>query len=295
LYGMGLVMKHKVNTRVMGMVKYWHVDPATLKLRFYQKEGFYLCLIILFVFLAMTRIPRISFSDRVFGLGVLQATQTKIDSRDESDLRGFHTSFEQINPLSTPDMMLQQAMAHLASASYEPALLLFQALQRIHAQGLGSAEFRSQSTFTMLERAIDAAMNRQALDPALVSALSGELTAISPEPGYCQTVAKVFHGLGFHSISGLLFQCAFYTNFGDKELAKNAMSDLWLGSKRCEEQVVELRNQDDQNVYEWVRNRQRSCARELNIYKIHLSELEKMGLLNRHGAVKSQNTFSRPQ
>ncbi len=295
LLGTGLVMKHRVNVRVMSMVKYWRVDPSTLKLKFYQKEGFYLSLLILFVFLAMTRIPRISFSDRVFGLGVLQATKTKIESRDEEELRNFHVTFEQSNSLASPDIMLQQAMAHLASASYEPALLLFQALQRIHSQGLGSAEFRSQSTLTMIERAIDSAMNRQPLDPALVGALSGELTAVAPEPGFCQTVAKVFHGLGFYSISGLLYQCGFYSNFGDKELAQNAMADLWLDAKRCEDQVTEIKNQDEQNVYEWIRSRQRSCSRELNIYKIHLTELEKMGYLDRNGAVKRQNTLSMPQ
>lgn len=293
LLGTGLVMKHRVNVRVMSMVKYWRVDPTTLKLKFYQKEGFYLSTLILFVFLAMTRIPRISFSDRVFGLGVLQATKTKIESRDEADLRNFHVTFEQADSLVTPDYMLQQALARLAAGDYEPALLLFQALRRIHAQGLGSSEFRSQSTLTMMERAIDAAMNRQPLDSALVQALSGEISSVEPQPEYCQKAAKVFQGLGFHSISGLLFECAFYSNFGDKSLAQNAMADLWLEAKRCEEQISVSQAQGEENVYEWVRDRQRSCSRELNVYKIHLTELEKMGYLDRNGAVDKSNTQSK--
>jgi rhomboid protease GluP len=295
LLGTGLVMKHRVNVRVMSMVKYWRVDPSALKLKFYQKEGFYLSLLILFVFLAMTRIPLISFSDRVFGLGVLQATKTKIESRDEADLRNFNITVERTDSPASPDVMLQQAIAHLVSASYEPAVLLLQSLQRIHIQGLGTAEFRSQSTLTMIERAIDAAMNRQPLDPALVRALSGELTAVSPEPGYCEAAAKVFHGIGFHSISGLLFQCAFYAQFGHKEFAKQAMADLWLEAKRCEDQIAQMKAQDEQNVYEWIRSRQRSCSRELNVFKIHLTELEKMGLLDRNGAVSHQTSQTRPR
>jgi hypothetical protein len=288
-------MKHRVNIRVMSMVKYWRVDPSSLKLKIYQKEGFYLSLLIVFVFLAMTRIPKISFSDRVFGLGVLQATKTKIESREESDLSGFRIYFERSDSSASPDEMLQQALAYLASASYEPALLVFQALQRIHAQGMGSADFRSQSTLTMIERAMDAAVSRQPLDPALVGALAGELTATAPEPLYCENVAKIFHGLGFHSISGLLYQCAFYSNFGNKEFAQNAMADLWLDAKRCENQIVETKVEDDQNVYDWIRNRQRSCSRELNVFKIHLSELEKMGYLDRDGAVSRQNSPTKPQ
>lgn len=286
LIGLGLVMKHKVNVRVLSMVKYWRVEPSSLKLKFYQKEGFYLSVLVCFVFLAMTRIPRISFSDRVFGLGVLQATKTKIESRDESDLGNFHMTFEQAHSLAGPDDMLQQALAQLAAAQYEPALLLFQVLKRIHVQGLGSAEFRSQSTFTMLERAIDAAMNRQPLDSGLARILSGELTSVAAQPDYCQKAAKVFQGLGFHSISGLLFECAFYSQFGDKNLAQNAMADLWLETKRCEDQISESRQNDEQNIYEWIRDRQRSCSRELNIYKVHLSELQKMGFLDKNGAVE---------
>jgi rhomboid protease GluP len=291
LIGTGLVVKHKLNTRLLSMVKYWRVDPQTLQLRFYQREGFYLALVGILTLLSLIKMPNVGFADRVFGLGVLEASQSHMQGHANSELPRFRNSFD--DPVSSvnPDILLQQAMSRLSAGHYESALAMLAVLIRMNEFGLGSPEFASKSTLTLLEQASDAARAQQPFDASLVRALTGDETMIAAQPDYCSKAAHYVRGLGFYSLSGLLYQCAFYEDFGSKKHAQAAITDLWLESRRCEEQVDAPPRDEETNLYQWVRNQRNACVRDLEGFRSHLMELEEMGRLDKDGAVAEKKSI----
>jgi rhomboid protease GluP len=290
MIGLGIVMKHKMNSRLMGMVKYWRVDPATLQLRFYQREGFYLAVVGGLIFASLFKIPTVSFADRVFGLGVLEATNTPTEGHAESELPRYRISFDAPTSPVHPEGLLQQAMAQLAAGRFDAAESMFIVLKRMNKVGLGTPEFASQSTLTLLEQAEEAARNREQLDEVLVRALTGENTSVAAQPGYCDKAADFARSMGFYSFSGLLYRCAFFTDFGNKKIAQAAIADLWLETSRCERHlVISLRNSDT-SVYEQFRNQREACSAHLDEFKSQLIQLENMGYLDKNGAVPDKRT-----
>lgn len=285
LIGTGLVMKHKINSRLMSMVKYWRVDPETLQIRFYQREGFYLGLICLLTFLIMMKIPSIGFTDRVFGLGVLDASQNLMEGHPESELPRYRTSFEDLNSPVHPDSVLEQSMAVMSAGHYEAAFAMLQVVKKMNLQGLGTPEFASKSTLALIEKAAEAAAAQQPFDPSLIQALTGEVTSVAPRPGFCSKAADYVRGLGFFALSGHLYECAFYLEFGSKKYALAAISDLWTESRRCEEQTQVVPQDDGVSLYQLLKNQRQSCSYDLDKFRMHLFELEAAGLLDKNGAV----------
>lgn len=284
LIGTGLVMKHKINVRLISMVKYWRVDPASLRLKFYQREGFYLGMVAALTFLALSKITRVGFADRVFGLGVLDASRSEMEGHSDADLARYRVSFEDVASPANPDILLHQTVSLVAGNHFEASAALLSVLKRMNQAGLGSPEFASQSTLALLEQASDDVSERRPLDASLVQLLINEKTSIAPDPSFCIRAADYVHGLGFYSLSGQLYQCAFYSDFGNKKFAQAAIADLWLEAKRCEEQTKIPAPDDVDDVYRWIHEQHESCLRELELFRSRLIGFERAGRLNKDGA-----------
>ncbi|MEY4064101.1 MAG: hypothetical protein RIR26_309 [Pseudomonadota bacterium] len=285
LIGTGLVMKHKINLRLLSMVKYWRVDPSSLRLKFYQREGFYLGLVAALIFLALSKITRVSFADRVFGLGVLDASRTEMEGHSDSELARYRVSFEDSASPANPDLLVHQMVSLVAASQYEAASALLSVLKRMNQAGLGSSDFASQSTLALLEQASDEVDGRRQLDASLLRLLTNEKTMVAPEPSFCSRTADYVHGLGFYSLSGQLYQCAFYGDFGSKKFAQAAIADLWLEAKRCEEQSSLPPPELENSVALWLREQHESCLRDLELFRGRLISLERAGRLDKDGAV----------
>ncbi|MFZ9520765.1 MAG: rhomboid family intramembrane serine protease [Silvanigrellaceae bacterium] len=282
--GIGLVMKHKLNVRMMSMVKYWRVDPQTLKLKFFQREGFYLGTISALVLLSLLKIPRVAFADRVFGLGVLEASQSTMQGHGEIELPSYRSSFDDASSPANPESMLHQALAQHVAGRYEVSATMFSILQKLNQRGLGSPEFASKSTQALLEQALDAALARQPLEPTLVRALMDEERAVAPDPSFCRKSAEYVRGLGFYALSGLLYKCAFYEDYGNKEHARSAIADLWQETRRCEETPHIPDDQSTEDHIAFVRQARRSCYHEIDLFRTQLLREQQAGRLNSHGA-----------
>jgi membrane associated rhomboid family serine protease len=283
-FGIGLVMKHKVGLRMMSMVKYWRVDPHSLKLKFYHREGFYLSAIAALVILSLLKIPGVPFADRVFGLGVLDASQTKMQGHTVSDLPSYRHLFEDPAAPAHPETMLQQALARHAGGQYEIAAIMFRVLLKMNHYALGGGEFVSKSTQALLEQALEKTSLRQPLDGAVIRALSEEDSAVSAAPEFCKKSAEYLRGHGFYALSGMLFECAFYEDFGNKELARSAMADLWLESRSCEEQAPQVLMRTDEDANSSALLERQSCFTEIDAFRSDLIKSQRNGLLNAHGA-----------
>jgi len=289
--GVGLVMRHKVNVRMMSMVKYWRVDADTLKLKFFQREGFYLGAVAILVLLSLLKIPKVAFADRVFGLGVLAASHSKMQGHMDSELPSYRSSFDDPVSPANPDSLMHHALTQHVSGKYEVAGTLFSVLLRMNQMGLGQPEFASKSTETLLEQAIEYSTARRQMDTALVQALTEEERSIKGDPQFCKKAADYVHGLGFYSLSGLLYKCAFYEDFGNKDHARAAIADLWLNTRRCEEQTpsqilppdTEPQSASEARMAE--RLRRRNCFFEIDLFRAELLRGEEIGLLGARGAV----------
>jgi rhomboid protease GluP len=290
LIGLGIVMKHKMNSRLLGMVKYWRVDPATLQLRFYQREGFYLAAVGILIFSSLFKIPTVSFADRVFGLGVLEASNNPTEGHAEAELPRYRSAFDTPASPVHPETLLQQAMAHLSAGRFDAAEPMFVVLKHMNKSGLGTPEFASQSTLTLLEQAEEAARNREQLDEALTRALTGEQTSVASQPGYCNKAADYARSLGFYSFSGMLYRCAFFTDFGNKKFAQAAIADLWLETSRCEKHLLVTFRTGDSNGFGDFRNQREACSSHLDEFRAQLIQLEGMGYLDKNGAVPEKRT-----
>ncbi|NBO38825.1 rhomboid family intramembrane serine protease [bacterium] len=283
LIGTGLIMKHKINVRMMSMVKYWRVDPATLQLRFYQREGFYLGVVAALVLLSLIKVPQVSFADRVFGLGVLDASRSSMEGHADDELTAYRSSFDDPTSPANPETLLQLSLSHLLAGRYDAAVPVLSALRRLNQHGLGSAEFASKSTLALLEQASESALSRRPLDSSLVKLLTGEEHAVAADLSHCQKAADYVHGLGFYAISGLLYECAFFLDVGNKELARAGIADLWLESRRCEEQPISPPHDENVNPYQWTRSQRNACLLELDVFRSQLLRLERQGRLDVHG------------
>jgi hypothetical protein len=281
---MGLVMKHKVNVRMMSMVKYWRVDPQTLKLKFFQREGFYLGTVAVLVLLSLLKIPRVAFADRVFGLGVLDASHSTMQGHPEIDLPSYRSSFDDTNSPANPEAMLHQALAQHVVGRYEVSATMFSVLQRMNQRGMGGPEFASKSTQALLEQASEAALARQPLEPTLVRALLEDDRAVAADPAYCQKSADYVHGLGFYALSGLLYKCAFYEDYGNKDHARAAIADLWQETRRCEDQPPPLDEQSQEDRISFVRQFRRNCYFEIDLFRTQLLREQEAGRLGSNGA-----------
>lgn len=287
--GVGMVMKHRVNVRMMSMVKYWRVDPQTLKLKFFQREGFYLGMIGIFVLLSLLKIPKVAFADRAFGLGVLDASQSTMQGHADTELPGYRNFFDEVNSPANPEVLLHQALSRHAAGKYDSSGPLFSVLLRLNERGLGTPEFASKSTQALLEQALELAVARKPLDPTLVRALTEEERAVAADPAYCQKAADFVHGLGFYSLSGLLYKCSFYDDFGNKELARSSFADMWLESRRCEEQPQPLIENDGSGDRLMSRRMRRvNCFSDIDLFRTELMLNQQMGLLNTRGATAPQ-------
>ncbi|MEN9824455.1 MAG: hypothetical protein RI953_200 [Pseudomonadota bacterium] len=282
--GVGLVMKHKVNVRMMSMVKYWRVDPQTLKLKFFQREGFYLGTVAVLVLLSLLKIPRVAFADRVFGLGVLDASHSTMQGHPEIDLPSYRSSFDDTNSPANPEAMLHQALAQHVVGRYEVSATMFSVLQRMNQSGMGGPEFASKSTQALLEQASEAALARQPLEPTLVRALLEDDRAVAADPAYCQKSADYVHGLGFYALSGLLYKCAFYEDYGNKDHARAAIADLWQETRRCEDQPPPLDEQSQEDRISFVRQFRRNCYFEIDLFRTQLLREQEAGRLSSNGA-----------
>ncbi|MBM3383190.1 MAG: rhomboid family intramembrane serine protease [Betaproteobacteria bacterium] len=285
LIGLGIVMKHKMNTRLLGMVKYWRVDPSTLQLRFYQREGLYLAVVGTLIFAAFFKIPTVSFADRVFGLGVLEASSNPTTGHAEAELPRYRSAFDAPESPVYPETLLQQAMANLAAGRFDAAESMFIVLKQLNKFGLGTTEFASQSTHTLLEKAEEAARSREQLDATLVQALTDENTSVAAQPGYCDRAADYARSIGFYSISGLLYRCAFFMDFGNKKFAQSAIADLWLESSRCEKNLILTFRNSNADGFGDFRVQRESCSNHLDEFRAQLIQLEGLGFLTKNGAV----------
>lgn len=293
--GVGLVMRHKVNVRLMSMVKYWRVDPESFKLKFFQREGFYLGTVAVFVILSLLKIPRVAFADRVFGLGVLDASNSTMQGHALFDLPAYRNSFDESSSPANPDAMLEQALSRHSAGKYDSATVLFNVLLVLNERGLGRPEFASKSTQTLLEQAVELSRSRQPPDSTLISALTDGGRSTAREPEYCRKSADYVHSLGFYSLSGLLYKCAFYDDFGNKDLARSAIADFWLETRRCEEQPVPLSEDQGSESILGRREYRRACFFELDLFRSELIRSEKMGLLNASGAVPADEGQRLPE
>lgn len=301
--GVGLVMRHKINTRMLSLVKYWRVDPQTMKLKVFQREGFYLGIVALLILVSLAKIPKVAFADRVFGLGVLDASYSTMQGHPESELPSYRGSFDDVSSPLNPEATLHQALAHHAAGRYEISSTLFSILLRLNQQGLGKAEFASKSTQALLEQALEASYARRPLDVTSIKALTDEVRSTAAEPAFCQKAADYVHGLAFYSLSGLLYKCAFFENFGSKDEARSAIADMWLEARRCEEIKTrqtensrvgsEAEEDTKRDLHGEARFQERSCFWEIDLFRSEMLRSQQMGLLDSRGAVNAErDSFS---
>jgi rhomboid protease GluP len=290
--GIGIVMRHKVSVRMMSMVKYWRVDNQILNLKFWHREGFYLGTVGILVLFSLAKIPAVAFADRVFGLGVLDASQTKMQGHLVSELPSYRSAFDDPNSPANPEGMIQQAISQHVAGKYESAEALYGVLLKMNQMGLGKPEFASKSTEALLEQAIEFSQSRRQMDDSLIMALTEEERSVKGDPQFCKKAADYVHGLGFFALSGSLYKCAFYDDFGNKNLARMAIADLWLNTRRCEEQmprqlaVTEDGSPSISDLRRAEKIRRRDCFFELDLFRSELVRSGESGLLDAHGATQ---------
>jgi membrane associated rhomboid family serine protease len=288
--GAGIVMRHKMSVRMMSMVKYWRVDNEILNVKFYHREGFYLGTVAFLVLISLSKIPAVAFADRVFGLGVLDASQTKLHGHLVSELPDYRNAFNDALSPANPEQMIHYALEQHVAGKYESSEALFSVLLKMNQSGLGKPEFSSKSTEALLEQAIEYSHLRRQLDSGLIEALSDEQRSVKGDPQFCRKAADYVRGLGFFGLSGLLYKCAFYEDFGNKNLARHAIADLWLNTRRCEGQTPReiLITEDDTRSVSDLRQaeklRRRNCFFDLELFRSELIRGEESGLLDARGA-----------
>jgi hypothetical protein len=292
--GAGIVMRHKVNVRMMSMVKYWRVDNQILNLKFYHREGFYLGTVGLLVLFSLAKIPTVAFADRVFGLGVLDASQTKMQGHVVSELPSYRSAFDDPQSPANPEQMIQHALSQHLSGKYESSEALFSVLLKMNQMGLGKPEFSSKSTEALLEQAIEYSHARRQLDASLIQALTEEERSVRGDPQFCKKAADYVRGLGFFALSGLLYKCAFYDDFGNKELARQAVADMWLNTRQCEGEtprqlvITEEDTQSVSDVRQAEKLRRRNCFFDLDLFRSELIRSEENGMIDANGAKQSK-------
>jgi len=216
LFGLALVMRHRLNSRILSAARFVGHASTIKRPRFFEREGFYVSLMVLLNLLLSLGYFRVDVVARAFGLGTLAAAENLTDPKPPDMLPQFRMLLASPKSEGHPESLLAGAIALHGKGHFLAAALTFDVLLTFNEYGLGGEAFVSQTTRATLLAARKLAMENEVISDDLVAAFGpladtrkAKEAAEAGDPKVCLEPAGLLRTLGFFGLAGRLYECAF--------------------------------------------------------------------------------------
>lgn len=264
LFGLALVMRHRWNMKVLGAARYLGCSSGLKKPPLVMRESFYMWMIVALNVLLLAGFLRVDEVTKAFGRGTLAAAENFTEPKGPEMLSHYRVLVSAPKSESRPEQMLSDAIALHQRGAFASAMLLYDVLLVFNEQGVGSEAFVSGTVRAALMEARGLAMERQGVSDTLISSfgalpdnavqrndmgvgnensiVSGDQNARFAEVAtVCLTPANLLRTLGFFSLAGKLFECAFYLDVSNRQTAADVFECYWRMDPENKNQVQRFR------------------------------------------------------
>ena len=225
--GLAIVMNHRWNLRFSRSVRYMMAESGKLGRKLYEREGFFYSLLFAVNGLFLSSWSQVGLGQKAFGSGVLAASKNSTETRTPETLRQFEILLTSPKSETNPEKLLDGALRLHKANKYASAAMVYEVLEVLNRQNLGATEFKSQSTAQILQVLKLSAERNEPPSEALLKNLQSSAVSTDSELDICRKPAELFKTLGFFSLSGKLYECAFYLDPVSLENASETVESYW--------------------------------------------------------------------
>lgn len=225
--GLAIVMSYHWKLRFHQSARYRMTDSGIIKQKIYEREGFYYLLLFIVNILFLSTWKRIGMEQKAFGNGVLASSKNEILTRNSESLRQFERLLTSPKSDTNPEKLFDGALNLHKMRKFASAAKVYEVLEILNQQKLGSEDFKSQSMLHILTLLKNQAYRNEIPSEELFESL--KLTAKNTEivADLCLKPAHLFKTLGFFMLAGKLFECEFYLSSKSLNLASAVVESYW--------------------------------------------------------------------
>lgn len=234
LLGMGLIMRHRWNLRVIRAVRYLGANSGLGKPSLVEREGFYYAILTVICLGFAGSVMRLGLPQKAFGRGVRGAAENFSEKRETDFMVQFRLLLSSPKSDTNPERMVDGAKRLHSQKHFQESALVYSVLLEMNRKGLGGSDFVSASVSALLLEAFRAAQANMPLPEAVAQGLTFDVKNADSDSDICKKPASLFKSLGFFELSGRLYACAFLLDGHTLEMASETIESFWLADNKRE-------------------------------------------------------------
>jgi rhomboid protease GluP len=176
----------------------------------------------------MTNITRVSQAEKALGQGLLAAAQNPIEEREVDYLAQYQTVLVNPKADTDPNHLLNGALELHKQGKYRTAEVLYLSLSLMHHNKLGSPDFLSSTTATIIGVGYEHARRGQPI-PGITPPTNTTNLVLDAE--FCNKPGDTFRNLGFMVVAGLLSECAWTLEPKRLDFAADVVAAYWRSNR----------------------------------------------------------------